>query len=209
LNAAIIVLSALLSGLEGSVDSLALLDGPWQERRLAPRRSEYAFSKKGQVFASSIDGASALYRRLEIPARQGMRLGWRWRVEEALLHARSERTRAGDDYAARVAVMFDGEPFDRGTQALMYVWARGEPIGASYRSPYNDNVATVVLRNESATRRRWFVETRDVVDDFKRVFGKEPVRVTAVAIMVDTDNTDSRAVTWFDDLTLQPAADVP
>jgi hypothetical protein len=105
--------------------------------------------------------------------------------------------------------MFDGEPFDRGTQALMYVWARGEPIGASYRSPYNDNVATVVLRNESATRRRWFVETRDVVDDFKRVFGKEPVRVTAVAIMVDTDNTDSRAVTWFDDLTLQPAADVP
>jgi hypothetical protein len=36
--------------------------------------------------------------------------------------------------------------------------------------------------------------------DFERYFGRPAERVTGVALMVDTDNTDSQATAWFDDL---------
>ncbi|MCH7475779.1 MAG: DUF3047 domain-containing protein, partial [Gemmatimonadetes bacterium] len=35
-----------------------------------------------------------------------------------------------------------------------------------------------------------------------QVFGKPPETISAVAIMVDTDNTNSIATAWFDDIAL-------
>jgi hypothetical protein len=179
----------------------------WQERRLAVRRSHYSFVERNgerRLVAESNDAASALYHRVSLRAAPELRLSWRWRVEQALEleleHEASERTRDGDDYVARVAVMFDGKPFGRKTRSLMYVWAREERVGAGYPSPYSDNVRTLVLRDDASPVGRWIPESRDVVRDIEALFAMTPETITAIAIMVDTDNTDSRAVTWFDRL---------
>jgi hypothetical protein len=39
-----------------------------------------------------------------------------------------------------------------------------------------------------------------VYDDYRRSFGKEPPRVSGVAIMTDTDNTLERATAYYGDL---------
>ena len=44
---------------------------------------------------------------------------------------------------------------------------------------------------------QWVMETRDVVADYKRCFGKKPPRVGAIAIMTDTDQTQSAATAWY------------
>ncbi len=44
------------------------------------------------------------------------------------------------------------------------------------------------------------MEQRDVSADFERYFSRPADRVTGFALMVDTDNTDSHATAWFDDL---------
>jgi hypothetical protein len=36
----------------------------------------------------------------------------------------------------------------------------------------------------------------------RRIFGEDPITLHALAVMVDTDNTDSRATAWFSAITL-------
>ena len=41
-----------------------------------------------------------------------------------------------------------------------------------------------------------------MIADHWRVFGKPAEAVTAVAILVDTDDTGSKGTAWFDDISL-------
>ena len=96
--------------------------------------------------------------------------------------------------------VFGPELFSLRTQALCYVWAAEQPVGEVYSNPYADNVATIVLESGDERSGRWIREDRDFVRDFRQVFGRSPEMVTAVALIVDTDNTRARATAWFDDL---------
>ena len=80
------------------------------------------------------------------------------------------------------------------------MWAGNEAVGNIYPSPYTENAVTIVLRSGDLARGEWIMEERDVSADFERYFSRPAVRVTGVALMVDTDNTDSQATAWFDDL---------
>ena len=40
---------------------------------------------------------------------------------------------------------------------------------------------------------KWITETRNIYEDYKRFFGKEPPMAGAIAIMTDTDNTGESA----------------
>lgn len=54
---------------------------------------------------------------------------------------------------------------------------------------------------------RWVTVERDVVADYRRVFGKEPpARPLSITIWSDSDNTKDYAVVDFDDFELLPAA---
>ena len=206
---ATLLLGATHSETHVSVDPASLLDASqaerWIERRLANRKNSFRFiehDEASRLRVESLRSASAIYLPLEVAVDSDVRVSWRWRVDEPVTHARSERTKRGDDYSARLAVMFDGKPFGRKTRAIMYVWAHNEPVGADFPSPYTPAVETVVLQSRATLTKRWVVESRDVIRDFERLFGESPERITAVAIMVDTDNTESSAVTWFDRLSI-------
>jgi len=55
-------------------------------------------------------------------------------------------------------------------------------------------------RDESGT---WQSERHDIVADYRRLFGAEPPRIGAIAIMTDTDNTGATAQAWYDDIELR------
>jgi hypothetical protein len=50
----------------------------------------------------------------------------------------------------------------------------------------------------------WVYEHRDVRADYRWLFGEEPGRVDAVAIMTDTDNTGTNATAWYGDIWFSP-----
>ncbi len=175
----------------------------WMERAMAPRSNTFRLeSENGNRFlrVDSQNSASALWRRVDLEVTPGSLVSWRWRVVMSLGHVENERQRKSDDYAARVAVMFDGEPFDRSTPLLMYVWAANETVGAVYPSPYTDKAATIVVRSGDSESGEWLMEEHQLSADFEHYFGRPAKRVTAIALMVDTDNTDSEATAWFDEL---------
>jgi hypothetical protein len=145
-------------------------------------------------------------------------LRWRWRVRSTLDGTPPETTKAGDDFAARVFVVFETSWLPTRTRAINYVWAAREPVGTSFASPYTDRVHHVVLRSGSDDESgfendTWHAEERDVLRDYREHFGHEAPVINAVAVMVDTDNTGRTATAWITELELEispaPAASTP
>jgi hypothetical protein len=49
----------------------------------------------------------------------------------------------------------------------------------------------------------WHDVTRNVYDDYQRVFGEAPGRITAIGIMTDTDNTGANVHAYYGDIVFQ------
>jgi hypothetical protein len=168
--------------------------------------------------AESDAAASALYRPLDLDPQAYPRLTWRWKVDNILVKA-DARKREGDDYPARVYVAFRYDPARATTwekakygayrlvygayppvAVLNYIWDNRLPPGIMLDNAYSDRARMVVVRSGPAEIGRWLTETRNVVDDYRRLFGGEPPRIAGVAVMTDTDDTGERAVAWYDAL---------
>lgn len=181
----------------------------WHEQRLFSKPTSYELvhdSGRAVLHATSHAANAALLRPLDLPLPSAARLRWRWKISSSLTANRRERERAGDDYAARVFVVFESSWIPLRTRAINYVWSAHEPAGAIFPSPYTKNVGMIILRSGNADAGRWCDEQRDVLADYQRFFGAPPTQMSAVAVLVDTDNTGLSAEAWFADLTLETTA---
>jgi hypothetical protein len=173
----------------------------WNEQALADRSNEFTTSIDGEsVRVRSESSASAVWRSIDYSGQDGVKLRWRWKIDRVIPGNARERERAGDDYSARLFVVFDGTPFESRAISICYVWASSEFVGAAFINPHVENVATVVLQSGDDLSGQWITEERNVTRDFEALFGRAPNAVTGVAIMVDTDNTGATAVSWFADV---------
>lgn len=180
----------------------------WREQQLFAKPTRYeAVRENGRpILRARSDGAnSGLLRQLKLTAPAHAKLHWRWKIRHALTANRAELTRGGDDYAARVFVVFETSVLPLQTRAINYVWSAHQPVGAVYPSPYTGNVAMIVLRSGETEAGAWQSEIRDVLADYRAFFGEPPREISAVAVLVDTDNTGLNAEAWFDDLRLDTA----
>ena len=146
---------------------------------------------------------SGLWRKFKTEPLESGRVSWRLKVERSLIENTHETEKKGDDYAARVLVIFKTHFLPWKITAICYCWAGNQPVGNIYKSPYSDNVATIVLQSGDERAGQWICEQRDIVADYRQYFGKSPKKVSAFAVMVDTDQTAARATAWFDDLVLE------
>ncbi len=186
----------------------------WVERKLAVKPTKYQVKTEDDsnrvLKATSIDAASGLWRLLDIRPGQTGKLRWRWKIDQPLSKDTAEDTKGGDDYVARVYVVFGPHFVSWKTRAICYVWAANKEVGASYKNPYAAHVRTIVIQSGKENRNEWIREERNFVADYRKAFNKHPEMVSAVAVMVDTDNTNQVADAWFDDISIEvsdPATD--
>ena len=151
--------------------------------------------------------ASGLWKEHHVEPVNSAQLSWKWKISRSLPNIFDERTKQGDDYAARVFVIFESSWLPWNTRAICYVWSAKEPVGSVYPSPYAGDVATFVLRSGDDQAGGWVHETRDIVSDHTAIFGRPPEKISAFAVMVDTDNTGTETTTCFDDLFFSRRAD--
>ena len=150
--------------------------------------------------AESRGTASGLVRKIDLDPRDYPVLSWRWKVT-GTIPAGAERTRAGDDYAARVYVIFPHWFFIK-TRTLNYIWANHLAKGAILPNAYTANAMMIAVESGPELAGHWLTEHRDIVADYRQAFGEEPPRIGAIAVMTDTDNTGAMATAWYDDLLL-------
>lgn len=152
------------------------------------------------VRATSKASASGLIKKLRFDPRKFRYLRWSWKIEHPIA-AGDEKSKAGDDYAARVYVVFSGRFFWQ-MRAINYIWANQLRKGESIPSAFTADSMMVAVESGSSLAGRWVTEERDLLADYRRLFGGEPREVNAIAIMTDTDNTGSDATAWYGEITL-------
>ena len=151
--------------------------------------------------AESRDAASALLYKIEYDLRDYPILSWRWKVVN-ILEKGDETKKEGDDYAARVYVVFPHWFFPR-TRSINYIWANKLPKGEHIPNPFTGNAIMVAVESGRENVGRWVSARRNVYEDYRLIFGEEPPKVGAIAIMTDTDNTGGAATAWYDDIRIE------
>ncbi len=145
--------------------------------------------------ATSKASASGLFFEKKIDPRKLPILSWSWKIEHVLRKG-DATTKKGDDYAARIYVIFPSFFFWR-TKAINYIWANRLPKGKAIPSSYTDNSVMIAVESGNTLAGSWQNERRNIVDDYRSYFKEEPSEIGAIAIMTDTDNTGESAVAYY------------
>lgn len=123
-------------------------------------------------------------------------LEWRWKAIE-LPAGGDSRQRAADDQAAQLFVVWPRSPEFLRSRILGYVWDTTAPPGTIARSEKTGTVTYIVIRSGPADLGRWVTERRNVLEDYRRVFGEEPDAPGAIALSIDTNDTHTRAESFM------------
>jgi hypothetical protein len=177
----------------------------WSEKSFKGT-TEYTLASDGEhkiVKAHSKDAASGLFKKVRLDPTRYRYLSWSWKVA-AIVKNGDEKTKAGDDYAARVYVVFPGRFFWQ-TKAINYIWGNRLQKEAFVPNAFTSNAMMLAVESGSDRVGQWISEERDILADYRKLFGEEARQIGAIAIMTDTDNTGGEATAWYGEITLSTA----
>jgi hypothetical protein len=119
-------------------------------------------------------------------------LEWTWKVA-ALPKGGDSCKKATDDQAAQVFVVWPRFPEAVRSQIIGYVWDTTQPVGTICKSEKTGTVTYVVLRSGPTDLGKWLTERRNVLEDFKKIYGADPDGPAAVSLAIDSNDTNSTA----------------
>lgn len=206
---ALVALLAVGAGAAGAaqhqlvlVDPVVPIEGNWSEKKFGmPTR--YRLSTIEGVPAIEARGrgtASGLIRDVRFRVRDYPRLEWSWRVDRLPSDA-DIRTKSGDDVGASLFLVF-GRPgiFEPQPPTLVYAWtSAATPEGNVVVSPHHEGtVRTLVLRSGEANLATWVAERRNLVEDFRLAFGRDPPEhAEAIALWSDSDQSNQEVRAYY------------
>ncbi len=200
-----------------------VLPGGWQPWILSrhKRPTEYRLTDdQGHtvVQARADASASGLVHPLALDPQAHPQLSWRWKVDKLIAGADNTQ-RHLEDSPVRLVVSFAGDMkrlplqdrmfFDNvrlltGQQLpyamLMYIWENRAPVDSVINNRHTSRIRMIVAASGSDRVGSWQEISRNLLEDYRRAFGEEPGRITAIGIMTDTDNTGGRAQAWYGDI---------
>jgi hypothetical protein len=153
----------------------------------------------------SLGNSFAVHRDIVLDLQQYPILSWSWRV--ARLPAGGDvREPARDDQAAQVYVVFPRWPSPRTTSDVIgYVWDARAPVGTTLTHPRAPNVRIVVVESGPGRLEQWLQQRRNVAEDYRALFGRQPPRAGKLALMIDSNDTQSEAEAMFGELSFSRA----
>lgn len=175
----------------------------WQGQKWGSPKYDFtvvAESSSKALEIKSDNDSSTISREIEVDVRKYPILQWRWKV--VTLPPRGDaRKAATDDQAAQLYVGFPRFPAAVRSRIIGYIWDSNAPAGAIFPSTKVGSITFVVVRSGDADLNKWITETRNVYEDYKRIYGEEPGEsVGAVSISSNSQNTGSRAAAFFGEI---------
>jgi hypothetical protein len=173
--------------------------------------------------ANSRSSASLMGVRVDFDPRAFPLLTWRWKVTQGIAGAETTN-RAREDAPVRLMVSFSGDmrkigALDRAAAAiaesisgqplpyaeLMYIWGGKVAVDSITTSSLTSRIRMLAVAVDEQGLGRWQSYTRNLIEDYRRAFGEEPGRVTAIQLLSDTDNTGGIAEAFYGDISVGPA----
>ncbi|KXF80483.1 hypothetical protein ATN88_22330 [Enterovibrio coralii] len=183
------------AALQGTIFPYSPLDA-WKEQTfIGATAYQPTFDKakgEGRLLTESEGSASALYREVDITLDETPLLSWGWEIKR-FPTVESIKTKKNDDYALRVSVTARTGFTMMSSQTIVYVWSPHDNVDASWPSPFSPKKFKLINVSSGDATGEWREVKRNVKQDFQRVFGLDIKKVSAIAIMSDSDNSNSRA----------------
>lgn len=172
----------------------------WQIHHLKPA-THYRLTQTQEetlIHATSKSSASLLIKEHTVDLTETPILTWSWKTDALIQskHPNPEKTKSGDDFVARLHVVAKGA-FPWQIHVLNYIWSAQNPVGAHWDNPYTKKEKMIVVETGGANLHLWQNYQRNIQADFKQYFDLDVSKISAYAIMVDTDNTAGEANTYF------------
>jgi hypothetical protein len=123
-------------------------------------------------------------------------LRWQWKVLR-LPHGADLRERATSDATGHLFVVWPRFPSLVRSRLIGYVWDQQLPIGSVVQSRKTGTVTFIVVRSGDKALGGWLDERRDVVQDYRTLFGETPPPPQAIALSIDTNDTGTTAEALF------------
>jgi Protein of unknown function (DUF3047) len=148
----------------------------------------------------SDNDSSTISREITVDVKQYPILQWKWKVV-VLPKVGDARKKETDDEAAQLYVTFPRFPSAVRSRIIGYIWDSNAPVGAIFPSQKVSTITYLVVRSGDADLGKWLTETRNVLNDFKRIYGEDPGEsVGAVTISINSQNTNARAESYFGEI---------
>lgn len=167
------------------------------------------YDKRTVLQAQSDNSASGLVLKKKIDLLKTPYINWSWLTKSKLLGL-DERSKAGDDYVARVYVVIDGGFKVWNSKCLSYVWSSNQDPGQVWDNAFvGDKVQMISVRGKQAKVDHWYNEKRNVYQDLIEQFGDKGSDkknlaayryINVIAIMTDTDNSGNKAESYYGDI---------
>jgi hypothetical protein len=123
-------------------------------------------------------------------------LRWRWRAL-VFPEGSDERKKSGNDNVLSVYVVLGGWPIP---SSIKYTWSDTLPVGTTFDSPHSSKTKVFVVRSGRSLSGKWLTEERNVLADYRSLFGEGEKNSSArgILLLTDSDNTMTRAVGDYD-----------
>ena len=185
--------AAELAGFRPSL-SARIQQWPW------PELDECGQPDDGQpvLHLRSKGETSAIIRDLKasVDLKETPIIEWRWKVI-TLPTGGNACQQSTDDEAAQVYVAWLRSPEAVRSRIIGYVWDSTAPAGTICKSQKTSTVTYIVLRSGADALGKWITERRNVVEDFRKIYGEAPDNPTALSLGIDSDDTRSSAESFI------------
>jgi len=144
----------------------------------------------------------SLQKKVQVDLAKHPVLEWRWKVTELPLGGDFRRTKT-DDQAAQLFVVFSK------TKAIDYIWDTTAPEGLMKSitpAPFFI-VKVIVVRSGPAELGKWINESRNVYEDYRKMFGSEPSTVSAMRLQINSQHTGTSGISYFAGVAFTAAPD--
>ncbi|MBU2499017.1 MAG: DUF3047 domain-containing protein [Proteobacteria bacterium] len=168
-------------------------------------KANFSIIRDGDLHAlhlRSIDNSFGFQKPLEVDPLQYPMLSWIWKVTRVPVGGDFRRGET-DDQAAQLFVAFSNR------NAVVYIWDTTAPQGLADNAwaPPFMTIKAIVVRSGVMETGKWILETRNVCEDYKCLFGDEPPGIAGVRIQINSQHTETSGESFFADLVFQRQAE--
>jgi hypothetical protein len=148
----------------------------------------------------STNSSFCLVKEIDFVLKDYPYLNWKWKVTR-LPEKGDFLKKETDDQAAQVYVAFPRFPKMVNTEFVGYLWeSQAKNKGKEGISPYWSKSKVIVLEAGPEKLNQWIQEKRNVYEDYKRLFKKEPPKIGGITIQINTQHTQGRGESYYDDI---------
>jgi len=145
------------------------------------------------------NAASGLGKEIKIDLNKTPFINITWKIEQDLPGIK-ENTKKGHDFAARVFAVKKTGATPLSNRAINYVFSSNNNVGMNWPSPYTKKSIDNVLATTKDNLNEWVTVKANVKEDFKKFHDLDINELDGLAIMVDTDNSKMKVVTYYQNI---------